>query len=86
MDESKRPAGFVPEPDLQGIEPLPYEVDNTKMSISDDHVKKPQVRRGAKTEAMLFAERSDTRSQSHYTPRFRRGPASKQRTRGNLGS
>ncbi|XP_023635060.1 RNA demethylase ALKBH5 [Capsella rubella] len=25
MDESKRPVGFTPEPDLQGIEPLPYE-------------------------------------------------------------
>ncbi|CAH2076524.1 unnamed protein product [Thlaspi arvense] len=25
MDESKRPVGFTPEPDLQGIKPLPYE-------------------------------------------------------------
>lgn len=25
MDESKRPVGFIPEPDLQGIKPLPYE-------------------------------------------------------------
>ncbi|XP_010548289.1 PREDICTED: uncharacterized protein LOC104819751 [Tarenaya hassleriana] len=29
MDESKRPAGFVPEPDLQGIQPLPYEPNAT---------------------------------------------------------
>ena len=25
MDESKRPVGFTPDPDLQGIKPLPYE-------------------------------------------------------------
>lgn len=32
MDESKWPKGFVPEPDLQGLQPLPYEVDRSKHS------------------------------------------------------
>nr|GMC96928.1 RNA demethylase ALKBH5-like [Ipomoea batatas] len=27
MDESKRPVGYVPDPDLQGLQPLSYEVD-----------------------------------------------------------
>nr|XP_043605944.1 RNA demethylase ALKBH9B isoform X2 [Erigeron canadensis] len=30
MDESKWPIGFVPEPDLQGLEPLPYGSDKLK--------------------------------------------------------
>ncbi|CAI9110920.1 OLC1v1011028C1 [Oldenlandia corymbosa var. corymbosa] len=30
MDESKWPIGYVPEPDLQGLQPLPYEVDSSK--------------------------------------------------------
>lgn len=30
MDESKWPTGFVPEPDLQGLEPLVYESDKPK--------------------------------------------------------
>ncbi|KAI3989056.1 hypothetical protein MKX01_033092 [Papaver californicum] len=31
MDEGKRPLGFVPEPDLQGILPLPYESDKSNV-------------------------------------------------------
>ncbi|KAJ9564482.1 hypothetical protein OSB04_000448 [Centaurea solstitialis] len=30
MDESKWPVGFIPEPDLQGLEPLVYEADKPK--------------------------------------------------------
>ncbi|XP_031095929.1 RNA demethylase ALKBH9B-like isoform X1 [Ipomoea triloba] len=30
MDESKRPVGYVPDPDLQGLQPLSYEVDKYK--------------------------------------------------------
>lgn len=30
MDESKRPVGYVPDPDLQGLQPLSYEVDKSK--------------------------------------------------------
>lgn len=32
MDESKWPVGFTPEPDLQGLQPLSYEVDRSKHS------------------------------------------------------
>ncbi|KAI3989482.1 hypothetical protein MKX01_022757 [Papaver californicum] len=31
MDEGKRPLGFVPEPDLQGILPLPYKSDESNV-------------------------------------------------------
>lgn len=32
MDDNKRPLGFVPEPDLQGIQPLAYDSDKPKKS------------------------------------------------------
>ncbi|PSS21354.1 RNA demethylase [Actinidia chinensis var. chinensis] len=32
MDESKRPIGFLPEPDLQGLQPLSYETERSKRS------------------------------------------------------
>ncbi|OVA04901.1 Oxoglutarate/iron-dependent dioxygenase [Macleaya cordata] len=32
MDEAKHPIGFIPEPDLQGIQPLPYDPDESKRS------------------------------------------------------
>ncbi|XP_057499795.1 RNA demethylase ALKBH9B-like isoform X1 [Actinidia eriantha] len=32
MDESKRPIGFLPEPDLQGLQPLSYETEPSKRS------------------------------------------------------
>ncbi|KAE9446103.1 hypothetical protein C3L33_22034, partial [Rhododendron williamsianum] len=30
MDESKRPVEFIPEPDLQGLQPLPYETESER--------------------------------------------------------
>ncbi|VFQ93469.1 unnamed protein product [Cuscuta campestris] len=32
MAESKRPLGYVPDPDLQGLQPISYEVDKSKKS------------------------------------------------------
>ena len=32
MDESKRPIGYLPEPDLQGLQPVSYEMDRSKIS------------------------------------------------------
>ncbi|CAH9132368.1 unnamed protein product [Cuscuta epithymum] len=43
MDESKRPVGYAPEPDLLGIQPLPYEEDQPKED-SKHSVKKQGVR------------------------------------------
>ncbi|XP_031477055.1 RNA demethylase ALKBH9B isoform X2 [Nymphaea colorata] len=37
MDDSKRPVGFVPEKDLQDIEPLPYSANQIRRSESDKH-------------------------------------------------
>lgn len=54
MDESKWPAGFIPEPDLQGIEPLVYESDKPKGG--SNHYKpsrpsnRPSVRRDDKND------------------------------------
>lgn len=38
MDERKRPRGFVPEPDLQGIQPLTYDLNKPER----DRFRKPQ--------------------------------------------
>lgn len=46
MDESKRPVGFVPEPDLQDIEPLQYyEVDKPEQSSRQTPQRTPGNRR-----------------------------------------
>lgn len=42
MDESKRPIGYAPEPDLQGIEPLSYGIEkssNLNGPTSDGYMK-----------------------------------------------
>ncbi|KAL9461720.1 hypothetical protein AB3S75_004670 [Citrus x aurantiifolia] len=66
MDESKRPFGFVPEPDLQGIQPLPYDAEKPKIFKSDGLAKKQRVRREPKMDGREHGERSDARSQHHY--------------------
>lgn len=86
MDESKRPFGFVPEPDLQGIQPLPYDADKPKIFKSDGQAKKQRVRRESKMDGREYGERSDARSQPHYSGRYRRRPTDKQRVRVNLGN
>ncbi|XP_024975125.1 RNA demethylase ALKBH5 isoform X2 [Cynara cardunculus var. scolymus] len=40
MDESKWPNGFIPEPDLQGLEPLVYESDKPK--VGGSYISKPR--------------------------------------------
>ncbi|KAL5821207.1 hypothetical protein ACOSQ3_023089 [Xanthoceras sorbifolium] len=83
MDESKRPIGFVPEPDLQGIESLSYDLDKTKLL---SHTKRQPFRRDDKTEAREPSMRNDTHAEPHYSSRFRRGPINKRRTMVNPGS
>lgn len=77
MDESKRPFGYVPEPDLQGIQPLTYEVEQEKKSgghrSSGRHVRRQRGRGGGRNDAMGFASRNDRfsehRDSNHNTPR-----------------
>lgn len=42
MDENKQPVGFKPEPDLQSIQPLPYDSDAKKLPHQDWN-KQPSV-------------------------------------------
>nr|XP_023871387.1 uncharacterized protein LOC111983978 [Quercus suber]POE87187.1 rna demethylase alkbh5 [Quercus suber] len=89
MDESKRPTGFVPVPDLQGIQPLSYEEDKAqKLNASkpEYHMKKQSVRRAVNMEARGSAERSYTYIEPRESTWSRRGPANRRRVGLNLSS
>ena len=63
MDEFKRPVGYVAEPDLQGIQPLSYEADNTRRinaSKPERFMKNQPFRRPVNVEARRSAAGSDT--------------------------
>ncbi|XP_030513590.1 RNA demethylase ALKBH9B isoform X2 [Rhodamnia argentea] len=84
MDESKRPKDYVPEPDLQGIQPLQYEVERFKRSNSyktDRYSRRYPARREAYNGSRGYMERNDPRSEPHYSIQVRRGPASRRRVR-----
>lgn len=78
MDESKRPVGYVPEPDLQGLEPLSYEVERSKKSkdaYSRRSMRKQTARREENTDKLkISAERS---SEGRYSGRSRQRPANR---------
>lgn len=86
MDESKRPFGYVPEPDLRGIQPLVYEVDKEKKSSGprpNRHMNRNRDRRGGRINAMGSATRSDrfldrefTQSSQRPANRWSRRPGS----------
>nr|GMD51476.1 RNA demethylase ALKBH5-like [Ipomoea batatas] len=83
MDESKRPVGFVPEPDLQGLEPLSYEADRSRKSkdvYSRRSMRKQAVRREENMDKLKgSAERS---SEPRYSGRSRQRPVNRGRTEG----
>lgn len=83
MDESKRPVGFVPEPDLQGLEPLSYEADRSRKSkdvYSRRSMRKQAVRREENMDKLKgSAERS---SEPRYSGRNRQRPVNRGRTEG----
>jgi len=63
MDDLKRPVGHVAEPDLQGIQPLSYDVDKgcrINASKPERYMKNEPYRRGVNEEARGYAEGSDT--------------------------
>ena len=89
MDESKWPNGYVPEPDLQGIQPLSYEVDKAKRLNApkpERHMSKQSVRNRGNMEVRGSAERSDTYIEPRESTWSRRGPANRRRVGVNLGS
>ncbi|XP_028104364.1 RNA demethylase ALKBH9B-like [Camellia sinensis] len=55
MDESKRPIGFVPEPDLQGLQPISYETDRSK---------RPTLSKSKRTVNRQPARREDSRDKA----------------------
>ncbi|KAI3451454.1 hypothetical protein Pfo_008119 [Paulownia fortunei] len=83
MDESKRPSGYAPEPDLQGLQPL--SVDRSKKynaSRSRHYLRKPAVGREDRVDKGrgLIAENPDAR----YSGHIRQGPANRRRFQVNL--
>ncbi|GAV87522.1 2OG-FeII_Oxy_2 domain-containing protein [Cephalotus follicularis] len=86
MDESKRPFEFLPEPDLQGIQPLPYNLEKTNglnSAQSEPYMKHQPFRRG-RVEAQAFAERRDTRSEPRIRIQTQQGSTSSRRVKINL--
>ena len=58
MDESKRPIGYVAEPDLQGIQPLVYEVEKEKRTNGprpNRYMRRQKERTGVRMDAMGYA-------------------------------
>lgn len=69
MDESKHPLEFVPEPDLQGLEALPYEVEASK---TVDHPQSPplEIRKPVTREVDPENEKQFSDRGSQSEPRF----------------
>lgn len=75
MDESKWPLGFVPEPDLQGLEPLSYDTDKPKTASNQSSNRQPSRRddnsRGLLGSQPRFYGQSQSRHQGP-NPGYRR--------------
>ncbi|KAL2532435.1 2-oxoglutarate (2OG) and Fe(II)-dependent oxygenase superfamily protein [Abeliophyllum distichum] len=79
MDESKQPIGFVPEAELQGLQPLPYAVDTSK------NYNRSKQSQSSKNEAVGREEKTDRGrgltgrySNARYSGRSRQGPVNRQ--------
>ncbi|KAL5726832.1 mRNA N(6)-methyladenine demethylase [Ranunculus cassubicifolius] len=74
MDEKKLPFGFKPEPDLQGIQPLDYDVDDsytvTPLKHPPQVVRQPSIREGGFENGRGFSNRS-SRSEPRYSSQTR---------------
>lgn len=83
MDETKQPIGFVPEPDLQGIQPLSYEGDKSKKlnsPKSEPYMKRQPFGKELKMEARGFVE-SGSQSAPRLSTRSRREHGNKRGSR-----
>lgn len=83
MDESKRPIGYLPEPDLQGLQPLSYEMDRQKISNpqkQERHMNRPAFRRDGNVEARGRGNHSGP----HYSVQAPRGLGNRRRIRVNV--
>lgn len=88
MDESKRPHGYVPEPDLEGLQPLPYEPKRSKNLNSSNprrYFKNHNSRREESQEDSPKVNGPVVRnSQPRQSNRFQRGPSDWHRVWVNL--
>lgn len=80
MDESKRPQGYAPEPDLQGLQPLSYEAEKATKLNSERPVRRHSNRRGGNIDARGSAVRSDPRLEPRYFNRGQWGPGNWRRS------
>ncbi|KAL5557569.1 hypothetical protein UlMin_039805 [Ulmus minor] len=82
MDETKRPADYAPEPDLQGLQPLFYDVEKTDKSNSPRTEHRPRRypnRRGGNPNERGLAGRNEPQSEPHYRSQ-RGGPGTWRRS------
>ncbi|KAJ6736826.1 RNA DEMETHYLASE ALKBH9B [Salix viminalis] len=87
MDEAKRPAGFVLEPDLQEIQPLSFELDETRQLStpkSELYVKRQPYGKEGMVEGRRYAE-NGSQPEPRYSSRNRWGVANQRRIRENMG-
>jgi hypothetical protein len=88
MDESKRPVEFIPEPDLQGLQPLSYETERSRRATPSRpnlHMNRQSFTREDnrdRTRGLLG------RGSNHSEPQLQitRGPSNRRRVWVNLGS
>lgn len=89
MDESKRPVEFIPEPDLQGLQPLPYETESERSKRATPSRPNLSVRRQSftrednrdRTRGLLGRGGNYSEPQLQIT----RGPSNRRRVWVNLG-
>ncbi|XP_065856392.1 RNA demethylase ALKBH9B [Euphorbia lathyris] len=83
MDEAKRPFSFIPAPDLQGIEPLAYDMNKTKRlnsPKSEPHRRRQPIRKEGMIDGRGSGE-DGSRSEPRYPTFSRRGYANNRRFR-----
>ncbi|KAJ6367237.1 hypothetical protein OIU77_003577 [Salix suchowensis] len=85
MDKAKLPIGFVPEPGLQGIQPLPYELDKTRLNSpkSEPYMKRWPLGKEGKKEGRRPAE-NDSQSEPYYSGQSRQPAAYQWRIKENI--
>ncbi|XP_022133128.1 uncharacterized protein LOC111005802 [Momordica charantia] len=90
IDDSKRPFEYASEPDLQGIQPLPYEVSEndvpTSPVSSEREIRRQPFTRGSHMRTRGSGNRSDTRFEPRNSGRAQHRPADNRRSRVNLDS
>ncbi|XP_052196981.1 RNA demethylase ALKBH9B isoform X2 [Diospyros lotus] len=88
MDESKRPFGYAPEPDLQGLQPLSYGTDRPGRSApskSNLPGNRPAARREDNREkSRRLARKGNNFTVPQVSIKIERGPDNRRRVRVNL--